>query len=68
MNEHSFTTGYEIGNIVYYETGDSERGIIIDISYSLRNRQVKYCVCFGRRSDDVAWCYWNELSDTKKFN
>ena len=62
-----FETVYNIGDEVYYATQESDKGIVIDISYSIRNRSIKYNVVFGRRQDDDIWCYVEELSESKRF-
>lgn len=62
-----FEHKYSIGNEIFYITPDSDKGIIIDISYSMRHREVKYEVVFGRQSSDCVWCYEDEITETKTF-
>jgi len=67
MESISFRTKYNIGDSVYHLTPESDRGIVIDISYSVLNKTVKYEVVFGRNSEDDIWCYEHELNDSKTF-
>ena len=57
-----------MGEFVYHRMEESRKGLIIDVSFSLRNGQVKYEVVFGVSSNDDVWCYEIELSDTPSFN
>jgi hypothetical protein len=63
----SFTPSYDIGDTVYHATPDGDSGIVIDISYSVRNRHILYKVSYGRRSEDEVLCYEEELSHEKTF-
>lgn len=62
----TFESEYCIGDGVYYATPEGEKGIVLDISYSVRKNEVLYRVTFGRngREDDV-WCLGIELSTDK---
>lgn len=62
-----FNPEFQIGDSVYHATSDSDRGIILDITYSLRSGQVRYIVTFGRRSEDEISCLGIELSFDKTF-
>ena len=65
--ETKIYTKFSINNYVYHNTPDSPKGIIIDINYSLLNKQVKYFVCFGWESNSAVWCNENEISENKTF-
>lgn len=65
--KYTFDTTYQIGDPIFHATKESDQGIIIDISYSIRNKSVKYNVVFGRMPDDDIWCYEEELSESKVF-
>ena len=67
MKEYKFTPEFEIGQKVYHATPDSDQGIIVDISYSILSRSVRYEVVFGRRGEDDIWCHGHELSENKTF-
>lgn len=58
---------FNIGDSVYYNLPDGDKGIITDVKYSLRYNQVEYEVCFGRASTDRVICYEIELSENKVF-
>ena len=56
---------FNIGDTVYHVTPDSERGIIVDISYSYRTNLNKYLVSIS--FDKSEWCDEVELSYNKIF-
>ena len=58
---------YKIGDVVFYATPEADRGIVVNWSYSAREKLIKYCVSFGRLPDDQIWCYPEELSTCKVF-
>lgn len=64
---HSFNSEFNIGDSVYHATADSDRGIVIDVFYSLRTDLVRYNVVFGRRGEDDGWFWGDELSVEKIF-
>lgn len=67
MGEFKFTSEYSIGAMVYHVTPESLQGVVVDISYSVLHRMVKYNVVFGIRPDDDVWCFEHELSTDKVF-
>jgi len=58
---------YDLDEVVYYNTPDSDRGFILDIRYNVRHGMVEYLVSFGRRNEDTNWCIASELSDIQIF-
>lgn len=66
MKEIRFQHEYSIGDEVWYATSEGDRGIILDISFSVRKQEVLYRVTFGRDggSDDI-WCLNLELTKEK---
>jgi hypothetical protein len=66
-NSYRFYIRYNIGDIVYYNAPDGDRGIIIDISFSCRYNSIKYEVVFGREASDNVWCVEEELTNSKVF-
>jgi len=67
MIQH-FENEFEIGESVYHITTDSDRGIVVDVSYSVRTKQVTYNIVFGRGTNDNAWYWGDELSRDKSFS
>lgn len=67
MSQYKFETVLNIGDKVYHATKESDMGIIIDVSFSIRANCVKYEVCFGRFDVDDVWVYEEELSNYKVF-
>lgn len=66
-NRYGFPAEFAIGDRVYYATPDSDSGIVLDITYSVRSGRVQYLVTFGRQSSDEVWCDSTELSVDKVF-
>lgn len=64
---YTFETEFEIGDKIFYATPDGDTGIVLDISYSIRNRRVQYLVTFGRQAVDEVWADAIELSAAKIF-
>lgn len=62
MAHFEFTSEYLIGDTVWYATPEGDKGIVLDISYSVRKQEVMYRVTFGRDSADDTWCLSTELS------
>lgn len=62
-----FEHKYNIGDKVFYITPDSDVGIILDISFTTRHKEVKYEVAFGRQQTDYIWCYEDEITETKTY-
>jgi len=62
-----FECKYNIGEEVYYITPDSDKGVIIDINYSVRHQEVQYKIVFGRQDSDCVWCVEDEITKTKIF-
>lgn len=67
MNKTTVEYRYHIGQFMYHNTPESDKGIITDITYSLLTRIVMYKVTFGRRAEDEVLCYEHELTETKTF-
>lgn len=67
MSTHRFETEFSIGDKVYHATKESDMGIVIDASFSVRANCVKYEVSFGRMDADDVWVYEEELSSSKVF-
>ena len=67
MQEIKFIPLYGIGDQIFHITQESERGVIVDISYSVLTRLVKYNIVFGIKMDDDVWCWEHELSVDKVF-
>jgi len=67
MNSIAFSAKYEIGQPIYHATPESDKGIIVDIKYSVLKDRVMYLVAFGRRGEDQVECYEHELSENKIF-
>ena len=63
----NFTPLFSIGDKVWYNLGDSDQGIVLDITYSIRNDDIRYLVSFGREYNDEVLCYEQELSANKIF-
>lgn len=58
--EGKFNYEYKIGEEVFNATGDKEKGIVIDINFSVRTG-LKYSVSYGRMPDDEVWVYPEEI-------
>lgn len=56
---------FNIGDLVYHKTPDSESGIITEISYYFSTKKYKYLVAISMVKSE--WCEEIELSDTKVF-
>mgnify|MGYP006879606773 CR=1 FL=1 len=67
MNNINIEYQYKLGQFIYHNTPESNKGIIIDITYSILTRLVMYKVAFGRGVDDEVLCYEHELTETKTF-
>jgi len=63
----TFEYEYNIGDEVYHKTVDSERGIVVDVNFSLWTEKVQYEVAFGARSGDCIWCKPEELCTEKQY-
>ena len=63
----TFQFKYDIGQFIYHNTPESDKGLIVDITYCLLTRLVSYKVAFGRRGEDEVWCYEHELTEGKIF-
>ncbi len=57
---------YNIGDRVYHVTKDSDEGVVINATYSLRNCEWTYSVTFMPLDGGVQM-YENELSESKYF-
>lgn len=62
-----FETEFNIGDHVYHIASESEKGVIIDITYSIRHNETRYAVVFGRLESDTVWCYEDELTEQINF-
>jgi hypothetical protein len=62
-----FEYSHKIGDKVHHNTKDGDEGVVTDICYSTYSNRVKYCVVFGRLSDDEVLCTEFELSKSKVF-
>jgi hypothetical protein len=62
-----FNPKFQINQRVFHATRDSDEGIIINISYLVRQKSIEYEVTFGRRPEDRTWCIEEELSENKSF-
>jgi len=62
--EHEFN----IGQYIYHKMNESSKGLILDISYSIRYDEVKYRVSFGNGPNDELWCTEDELCEGPNFN
>jgi hypothetical protein len=58
-----FNPIYKIGQKIWHNTPESQQGLIIDISYLVSTKEIKYCVAIG--FDNEVWCLERELSDEK---
>jgi uncharacterized protein (UPF0303 family) len=64
---YQFEPKYKIGQNIWHITPESDKGIIVDISYKARTKEIMYNVIFGRGPDDDLWCHEFELIDSKQF-
>ena len=60
----SFKTKYQIGDYIYHRTPESEKGLIIDISYSVRKQEINYLVAIGFNNE--VWCLEGEIQSEKQ--
>lgn len=67
MKQITFTPRFEIGQDIYHKTPDSDKGIIIDIIYSILTGLITYSIAFGRNGSDQVDCFEHELSEDKIF-
>lgn len=67
MSQIIFEYKYKIGQSVYHATPESDKGIIIDIRFSVLTQQITYVIAFGRREEDQIECYEHELTESKIF-
>ena len=58
---------YKIGQHVFHNTPESDKGIIINIAHDFASNSVQYEIAFGRRAEDNVWCNEVELSESKVF-
>lgn len=56
---------YRLGQEIYHKSPDSDKGIIVDITYSYRTKLHSYLVSIG--IDKSGWCDELELSVDKVF-
>lgn len=63
----SFNHKFNIGQYIYHKTPDSDKGIIIDIHFSVLNGRAQYIVAFGSEADAEARYEEFELSPDKLF-
>jgi len=68
MAAHSFRSKFEKDSYVYHVMGESRKGKIMDISYSVRHNESRYRVVFGLFSSEELWCDEEELSETPIYN
>ena len=66
-NLYTFNPIFKINQEVYHITPYSDKGIIVDINYCVRTKQISYNVLFGRSIEDNIWCHEYELSENKVF-
>lgn len=64
MEPIKFTPEFKIGQDVYHKA-DSDKGIVVDIGYSVLTGLIIYLVAFGRTGLDQVDCYAHELSENK---
>ena len=68
MQAINFISKFDIGEIVFHRIEDNKKGIVLDISYSVREKQTTYNVVFGVSVNDNVWCDEFELSENPNFN
>lgn len=57
---------FNINHQVHHVTPDSDKGVVLDCSYSLANNKWSYLVSFGIKDNDY-WYMEHELSTSKTF-
>ncbi|MDH4127142.1 MAG: hypothetical protein OEV44_00200 [Spirochaetota bacterium] len=62
-----FEPAFKIGQKVYHICSESDKGIIVDITYSVRTKIISYQVIFGRTANDDVWCNEFELSESIRY-
>jgi len=63
----TFNNKFNRGDNVFYITPDSDKGVVLDIEYSVKENDFFYIVSFGRKHDDQIRCSEIELSLSKVF-
>lgn len=58
---------YNIGDVVYHITPESDAGVVLEATYSLLNNRWLYRVTFGIRDNEIDY-YEHELVTTQTFN
>lgn len=58
---------FKIGDVVYHITPGSDKGVVLDATYSLLTNRWLYRVTFGIRDNDYDY-YEHELVTTQTFN
>jgi len=61
----TFHTKYDIDDEIYHVTPDSQKGIIVDINYSVKYGTIEYLVAFS--AFERVWIDESELSPDKNF-
>jgi hypothetical protein len=59
------TPKFQIGDRIYHVTKESEQGVVIDVTYSLRTANWLYIVSFSPGSE--CSLYEDEISESKIF-
>lgn len=60
-----FNNKYNIGDYVYHNTPDSQKGLIIDVKYSFKNENFRYLVAVGFENEYD--CDEDEITKDKVF-
>ena len=63
-----FEHKYEIGDIVFHAVEENKKGIVLDVSFSVKTGAVLYRVAFEVQDTDDVWAEPVELIDTPNFN
>lgn len=63
---YTFCARHRIGDAVYHVTGESQKGFVIDVRYSVRDSQVEYLVVFNHTQPPLSY-YEDELSSSPIF-
>jgi|WetSurMetagenome_2_1015567.scaffolds.fasta_scaffold1005993_1 hypothetical protein len=63
MKQHTFNAKFEIGQRIYHLTPESGVGIILNISYNVRTREIQYLIALGFNKE--VWAFEQELSNEK---
>lgn len=66
MPKTVFNHKFDINQTVFHKLGEMEKGIIIDIQFTLGQKQPEYLVVFGLETKD--WYIESELSATPMFH